>query len=231
MARPPPARRTFEAVYEFIWQDVMMIPMPDQSRSVRSQVVTRSSPQLGTSMRPSFEELVGQDLDRLYRAGFFLSGGVPDGAERLVTIAVLGGFREYRTLEGAPTRPDLWFDGHLARAFLGEHGTGAAFSPRPSRRWKASGGALSAESEGPGRGGDRLSDLGFEGLAGAGATLLPPQRVAFWLVALERRRYRDVGEILDAPRESVAQWVREAHRALHKALGAQRPGQHRKGGA
>lgn len=174
---------------------------------------------------------MGQDLDRLYRAAFFLSGGVPDWAERLVTLAVLGGFREYRTLERAPTRPDLWFDGHLARAFLGEHGTGASLGPRPSREWVAPEGAFTAAVETSGRGSDGLSDLGFEGLARAGGTLLPAPRVTFWLVALERRKYRDVGEILGAPRDSVAQWVREAHRDLHRALGAHRPGRHGEGRA
>ena len=182
-------------------------------------------------MRHSFEELVGQELDRLYRAAFFLAEGVPHRAERLVTLAVLRGFREYRSLHGLPTRTAHWFDGHLAKAFLDEQGPGASpgFRATPGFRAIPDEGDASKASRTPvgalpGRWDDRLSDLGHGELAQAGAALPPTQRVAFWLVALERRRYGDVAEILGAPRESVAGWIRDAHRTLHRALGALRPG-------
>ncbi|TVR52811.1 MAG: hypothetical protein EA421_12705 [Gemmatimonadales bacterium] len=176
-------------------------------------------------MRHSFEELVGQELDRLYRAAFFLAEGVPHRAERLVTLAVLGGFREYRSLHRLPTRTAHWFDGHLARAFLDGHGSGAppGFRATPDEGEASKVSSAPVEAP-PGRWDDRLSNLGHEELAQAGAALPPTQRVAFWLVALERRRYGDVAEILGAPRESVAGWIRDAHRTLHRALAALRPG-------
>jgi len=175
-------------------------------------------------MRHSFEELVGQELDRLYRAAFFLAEGVPHRAERLVTLAVLRGFREYRSLHGLPTRTAHWFDGHLAKAFLDGHGPGASPGFRATREGESSKASPTPVGALPGRWDDRLSDLGHEELAQAGAALPPTQRVAFWLVALERRRYGDVAEILGAPRESVAGWIRDAHRTMYRALGALRPG-------
>lgn len=175
-------------------------------------------------MRHSFEELVGQELDRLYRAAFFLAEGVPDRAERLVTHAVLGGFREYRSLQRLPTRTAHWFDGHLARAFLDGHGSGKPFGSRSDDGEGSPTPSTTPVDRPRGRWDDRLSDLEYEGLARAGASLLPTQRVAFWLVALERRRYGDVAEILNVSRESVAGWIREGHRTLHRTLGVLRPG-------
>lgn len=175
-------------------------------------------------MKLTYEELVGLDLDRLYRAALFLTGGNPDHAERLVSRAVLAGSREYRSSSRLPTRTAHWFDGHLARALLDGKGIGETIDP-------GAGDALHGRRSGPAQAAaapvgwyEPFSDLGFDGLARAGGALPPAQRLAFWLVALERRRYGDVAEILAVPRETVAVWIRDAHRTLHRALSVGGPG-------
>lgn len=170
-------------------------------------------------MRHSFEELIGRELDRLYRAAIFLSGNRKDRAERLLKTAALGAFQEYEAREGTPGRADRWLDEHLARTFLRTElarKTHAGQPPRGPRR-------VDGVAEGDEAGtrfltSNRTFELGA--LARAAAPLSPEHRVAFWLAVVERRSYGDVGEILRAPKEQVAGWIREGHRIIVRELSA-----------
>jgi DNA-directed RNA polymerase specialized sigma24 family protein len=153
-------------------------------------------------VRRSFEEVIGEEMDRLYRAALFFAAGREDRAEQLMTSAVLEAFRAYQGSEPAPERIDLWLDGHLVQTLLRMEGARAGGFPDDRARWDAPRRAASARIP---------ESVGMEELARAAAALPTRHRIAFWMAVLERRRYLEIAEMLAGSRGDVARWVREAH--------------------
>ncbi len=159
-------------------------------------------------MRQPFEDLIGTELDRLYRAAVFLTAGQADEAEQLLRAAVVDAYREYNMGRTELERPDVWLDGHLARALLQPE------SLRDDLWWRSTAPPTGASTESS----VPLANHQLEDLAWAAGDLPSRQRITFWLGVLERRRYGTISEILDVPRDRVAEWIREGYRVMGDRL-------------
>jgi DNA-directed RNA polymerase specialized sigma24 family protein len=171
-------------------------------------------------MRRSFEELIGPELDRLYRAAFLLSGGLSRRAEALIQSAAVTAFRDYEDLERPVEQPGRWLDGHLAACFLRkaerlDHA--AVADAQPARNAQASPRSAAGSRTGP-TPPESFRSLELEDVARAALILPPGHRVAFWLAVVERRRYGDICRILGEPRDTVSRWIGEAHRLMIRSL-------------
>ncbi len=167
-------------------------------------------------MRRSFEELVGFELDRLYRAALFLVGGSPQSAERLVTTTVLQAHREYAALVAEPDESSSWLLDCLARRLLaGEPASNSAFSfAERSDSLIDDGKRRDADP----RSASLPSKIDVQNLAEVAVSLPHRHRIAFWFAVVERRRYRAIAEILGEPRSHIARRIRESHRMIVVAL-------------
>ncbi len=162
-------------------------------------------------MRRSFEELIGSELDQLYRAALFLVGGRTEQAERLLTAVALSAHREYASLEDEPERPGRWLLERLASTALHAEtqsnsmssATGVAPSPTGDVAVDSSPETSSLPRQ-----------LHLDHVAAEASGLPLRTRIAFWFAVIERRRYSDIGEILDEPPSSVAHRIRVGHRVI-----------------
>lgn len=131
-------------------------------------------------MGQTFEELIGPEIDGLYRGALFLTGGEPDEAERLLTDTLTGSFRAFRASQ--VTRGDDFkaqLDDRLLERFVR---TLPSDLPSPYRHE-----ALPATG---------IEELGAEAILARVATLPGWARAALWLVQFRRIGYESAGERL-----------------------------------
>lgn len=170
----------------------------------------------------TFEELVGEELDRLYRGALFLMEGRVNEAERLLTNAVLEASCAYEGSWSEPAQQRLWLDQCLAESFLARSRLEGGLY---DRREGASDPATAVPiSRSPGR--DKahalqsasLDSLDISMLGRAAGRLLAGHRIALWLSLIERRTYAEIADMLGRSRADIATWIREGHAALEDAL-------------
>jgi DNA-directed RNA polymerase specialized sigma24 family protein len=131
-------------------------------------------------MSRTFEELASQELDALYQGALFLSGGRPEGAERLLVDAVTLAFSEH-THDIADV--ERWLEARLVRSFV-RHATEA---PEPLPADTARRLALDP---------DAFDSIGSQELFEAAGELPAWPRAALWLVMLRRWSYEDAATAL-----------------------------------
>ena len=135
-------------------------------------------------MSRTFEELVGRELDALYRGALFLSGGDTDEAERLVADAVTLAFREHAAeIDAEQTR--RWLDARLVRSFLDRCGRGARGAFQEA-------GAMDGRPPHD----DHFASLEPTDLFDAARSIPPRPRAALWLVLFRRRTYGEAARAL-----------------------------------
>ncbi len=146
-------------------------------------------------MSRPFEEVLSEHLDTLYSGALHLCAGDRDTAEDLVVETATGAASAFQ--DGHHEDPGAFMEETLIRTFL-RRTEGQVFrSPENSlapMNWPWAGDP--AEVLGP-------------------LELLKPRvRCTLWLVVIQRRSYKKVGELLGVGREQIAEWVREGHRVL-----------------
>jgi DNA-directed RNA polymerase specialized sigma24 family protein len=122
----------------------------------------------------TFEELVGRDLDSLYRGALFLAGGQETDAEDLLSSTLREAFHAYRSAGVSSAEAENWLEGRLVMRALVELD------------------GLSLQGTAPKRALYR------------GAAEIPLRaRVALWLVLMRRWSYAATAERLQVDRDGL----------------------------
>jgi len=146
-------------------------------------------------MDRTFEEIVSDSLDELYRGALYLSAGDPRSAEELLADGVRHAARAFRRKR--PSDAEMLLEEQLVAAALRME------ADAPSR----------SDGAGELRGTAAQDGLRVFGVLPAGV------RSAVWLVVVRRRAYSQVASMLGVDRDRVSGWIRDGHRAMH-ATGA-----------
>ncbi len=135
-------------------------------------------------MPQTFEELVGRELDLLYRGALFLTGGGEAAAEDLLVDTLRGAFHTYRSAHVAEGDSQRWLEGCLAqKALILLKGAGP-----------------------PGTTVSKLYD--------AAADMPIGPRVAIWLVLMRRWSYAAAADRLQVDREGLRELLKHRQRLV-----------------
>ncbi|MEX2526542.1 MAG: hypothetical protein WEA09_02795 [Gemmatimonadota bacterium] len=162
-------------------------------------------------VRRSFEEVIGEEIDRLYRGALLLAGNDADQAERILTTALVEARRGHNHESAGVDGSRLWLDTVLARTFLSLEGATnggpdvPVSAPAPLDTAALPGGRLPPS-------------IGLLALARTAAGLPPAHRVAVWLSLVGRRGTREVGQILGTDEEAVTGLVGSGYRYMRNAI-------------
>jgi DNA-directed RNA polymerase specialized sigma24 family protein len=143
-------------------------------------------------MSQSFEELAGSQLDSLYQAALFLTGGDANETERLLVETLTHAFGEFSSHEQAGIEDGTrWLEVRLIQTFIGPDEE----EPLPQ---------LPDSTERPELGEMTLPPLESDVLFTAAASIPRLARAALWLVLLRRRSYGDAMEVMAIDSRSLA---------------------------
>jgi hypothetical protein len=145
---------------------------------------------MGMKMPHTFEELVGRDLDSLYRGALFLTGGHDAAAEDLLLGTFREAFHSYRTADVPAADAARWLEGCLAARALVEL-----------------------------RGMEPPKIVPKQPLYRGAAAVPVGARVALWLVLMRRWSYEAAGERLKVDRAGLRDLLRHRER-LNYAMGS-----------
>ncbi|MEP7327327.1 MAG: RNA polymerase sigma factor [Gemmatimonadota bacterium] len=164
----------------------------------------------------TFEELLSDQLDPLYRTAVRLSGGNTADAEDLLQETALRGFERFHQLRD-PSAGKSWLftiltRTHLNRLRAARRSGEILFSDLGEAAWEEAMAAYTRE-------GKDFSDTGVgHDLTMALDQLDPELRAAVTLVDLEGFRQREAAEMLDIAEGTVASRLFRARRALRRFL-------------
>jgi hypothetical protein len=161
-------------------------------------------------MTRTFEEVAGGELDALYQGALFLSGGNPDGAERLLVESISLAFRDH-TGDRDPEGVQKWLEARLVRSFLRDVQDGPRDLPEETAR---------RVTPDPGT----FEALGPDELFSAAATLPAWPRAALWLVLLRRWSYADAASVMGLDEASVEGLLGYRDALLREMLSSSRDG-------
>jgi DNA-directed RNA polymerase specialized sigma24 family protein len=152
-------------------------------------------------MSRTYEERVDQELDALYQGALFLTAGSEEDAQWLLLDTVAGAYRE---TESGGADSAQWFEGHLARRFLGSTAAPAAAPTEPA-------------DIAP------IPALGPDDLFRAAAAVPSWARAALWLVLLREWSYRDATTALGVSIETLRRMLDYRHVLVREMLRSDRP--------
>jgi RNA polymerase sigma-70 factor (ECF subfamily) len=182
---------------------------------MRLSLVARESG-LPPAPHRTFEELLSEQLDPLYRTAVRLCGGNETEAEDLLQDAALRGFERFHQLRDPRSAKSWLFTiltrTHLNRVRAARRSGETLFSDLGEEALEQAMAAYSRDSDHP------SSGTTGEDLTMALDRLDPELRAAVTLVDLEGFRQREAAEMLGVPEGTVASRLFRARRALRRWL-------------
>lgn len=166
-------------------------------------------------MSETFEELIAREIDPLWEAALFLSGGEPLAAEECLLAGVRSAFRDFHVEERAGEFA-RWVEGRLVRTFVERSTTlENPADPRPAVRIADGGSAELTRA--------RLNQLAGE--------LAPGPRAAIWLVVLKRWSYEDAEGTLGVDRDTLVDLLRRGRRLMSRLVAGAEGARRARGGS